>query len=149
MGELGERTYQLIVDIGSIFRERLLNHSTEPETMTITIIDPLNLTNLQNTELREIFSKGTKESVFYQEPTVMKPKNSAMPESREYLLNRIYAPALKVSYRSRWPRACWFTIPEVKQLLNDTNRTKTRRILMQRQHSSQIPPKTSMFDELD
>ncbi|RLF93072.1 hypothetical protein DRN45_06120, partial [Thermococci archaeon] len=43
--EYGERMYQFIVDIGDIFRERLLYHPTEPETLTIRFVDPYNLTS--------------------------------------------------------------------------------------------------------
>lgn len=146
MGELGEKTYQLIIDIGYIFRERLLNHSTEPETLTVALQDPLNLKLPPNREVYEIFTKGTKESVFYERSMGMRPKNPAMPEMREYILNRIYAPALKISYRSRWPRACEFTVSEIKNLLDDTLRSDVKRTLLKKQQTSRIYREPNMFD---
>lgn len=149
MGELGERTHQLIIDIGYVFRERLLKHSTEPETLTIALVDPLSLKHKSNREVYEVFSKGTKESVFYERSTSMKPKEPVKPEAKEFVLNRIYAPALKISYRSRWPRACKFTVSEIKTLLDDNLRPEAKKKLLKKQYTSRLLEEPYMFDGLE
>ncbi len=138
IGELGEKTHQLIKDIGYIFRKRLLNHPTEPETLTIALANPLELNDTLNREIYEIFSKGVKESVFYERQMSMKPKNPSKPEMKEFILNRIYAPALKISYRSRWPRACDFTVTEIKNLLDSSLRHDAKKALLNK-HGSYRP----------
>ena len=74
----------------------------------------------------------------------MKPKNSAKPEIKEFLLNRIYTPALKISYRSRWPRACEFSTSNINKLLDNKFRMKIYKALLKKQHNQ----KSSNISEL-
>jgi len=133
IGELGEKTYQLLTDLGYIFRERLLKHPTEPETLTISLTDPLNLRLPENREAEEIFSKGMKESVFYGRPLSVIPKDPTSPKTQEYILNRVYSPALRISYRARWPRTCNFTVSQIQELLNEKIRSNFLKILLKKQ----------------
>jgi len=133
----GEIMYQLIVDLGDIFRERLVHHPTEPETLTIRILDPLNLSSLG--VLSNLLSHGVKESIMYErkETSSMKPKQSTRPQPKEYVLNRIYSPTLEISYRPRWPRGSEFTVAELVSLLDSTKREDTKRKLQQKQHGNE------------
>lgn len=130
----GERMYQFIVDIGDIFRERLLYHPTEPETLTISVTDPCNLK--YNSLLNNIFSYSIRESILYErkETSSMKPKQSTRPQSKEYVLNRIYSPILEISYRSRWPRGTEFTTSQLLKLLTTRKRNETKKNLQRKQH---------------
>jgi hypothetical protein len=129
----GETMYQFIVDIGEIFRERLLYHSNEPETLTISVKDPEVIEH--SGLLKLLLCHSVKESILYEkkEPSTMKPKHPCSA-AKEYSLNRIYAPVLEISYRPRWPRVSNFTTLELKEFLNPKNRTKVKRLLRRRQH---------------
>lgn len=133
IGELGEKTHQLLTDLGYIFRKRLLNHPTEPETLTISLTDPLNLRLPENRETEEIFSKGTKESVFYERPLSVTPKDPTSPKTQEYILNRVYSPALKISYRARWPRTCDLAVSQIQELLDEKLRSNSLKTLLKKQ----------------
>jgi hypothetical protein len=124
----GERIYQFIVDIGDILRERLLFHPTEPECLSIALIDPTNLEKRGNHMLNDILSYAERESILYQrkETSSYRPKQPYRPRSREYMLNRIYAPVLGLSYRARWGRNA-FTTMELNALLDDQKRLKAKK----------------------
>lgn len=126
--EYGEKIYQFVVDIGDILRERLLNHPTEPESLAITIIDPINISRYN--ELDQILSYCERESIFYKrkETSAYKPKQSGEPRVREYILNRIYAPIMGLSYSSRWGRNK-ITTNELAELLDENKRKQTLRNL--------------------
>lgn len=130
--EHGEKMYQFIVDIGDIFRERLLNHSSEPETLTVSITNPNNLES--SNLLNSILSHSVRESILYEreETSSMRPKQSTRPKSKEYVLNRVYSPILEISYRPRWPRGSKFTTSELADLLNPYKRDMTKRKLQHR-----------------
>lgn len=140
----GEIMYQFIVDLGDIFRERLLYHPTEPETLTIRILDPLNLSSSEL--LSDLLFHGVKESIMYErkETSSMKPKQSTRPQPKEYVLNRIYSSTLEVSYRARWPRGSEFTVSELSSLLDPTERENTKRRLQKKQHSNEKTDKKDM-----
>jgi hypothetical protein len=126
----GERIYQFIVDIGDILRERLLSHPTEPECLSIALTDPTNLNKTSNTLLADILSYSERESILFQrkETSSYRPKQPYRARSREYMLNRIYAPILGLSYRARWGRNA-FTTTELNQLLDERKRDRTKRLL--------------------
>jgi len=132
--EYGDKMYQFIVDIGDIFRERLLYHSTEPETLTISLTDPYNLE--PDSILNLLLSHSIKESILCQrmETSSMKPKQSNKIKSKEYVMNRIYSPMLEISYRPRWPRGSRFSTSELSSLLDPKTRDKMKGKLQARQH---------------
>ncbi|MFX1538409.1 MAG: hypothetical protein ACFFDI_29815, partial [Promethearchaeota archaeon] len=149
MHQHGEKTYQLVLDLGDIFRERLLNHLTEPETITISIQHPLNLRARVCSALKQILNDGTKESVFYERKQSMKPKTPLASQTKEYVLNRVYAPVLGSSYRPRWPRAVSLTTNDLLGLLDENKRPQTKQKLLKQQHSKPQRDKHPTFDDLE
>ena len=135
--EYGEVMYQFIVDLGDIFRERLLYHPTEPESLTISLVDPYNLNS--NRPLKLLLSHSIRESILCErkETSSMKPKQSSRPRPKEYVLNRIYSPILEISYRPRWPRGSEFMTSELISLLTPNTRDETKRKLQQKQHGKE------------
>ena len=146
--EYGEKMYQFIVDLGNIFRERLLYHPTEPETLTISLIDPYNLISYHL--LNSIFSYSIRESVLYErkETSSMKPKLSTRTQPKEYILNRIYSPILEISYRPRWPRGNEFITSELMDLLTLDKRDEIKRKLQLKQHGKIEREKTKSLFKL-
>lgn len=138
VGISGEMMYQFVADIGDIFRERLLFHSSEPETLSISIKDPQNLTKDEYRLLKNFLSHSVRESILYkrEETSSYRPKQTTMIRTKDYVLNRIYTPALEISYRTRWGR-CHFTIKELSDLLNPDNRTKAKKELQQKQRADE------------
>ncbi len=132
--EHGEIMYQFVVDVGSVLRERLLHHSSEPETLTISLKDPSNLKG--ESLLESLLMHSVMESILYEKmlTSSMKPK-IAEKISKEYALNRIYAPVLELSYRPRWPRGSEFSVNELSSLLDPEQRDEARRKLQKRQRS--------------
>jgi len=133
--EYGETMYQFIVDLGDIFRERLLYNPTEPETLTISLMDSYNLKS--ESLLGMLLSHSIRESILCKrmETSSMKPKQLGKIKPKEFTMNRVYSPILEISYRPRWPRGNEFTVSELASLLNPKTRGKTKRKLQQRQHS--------------
>lgn len=145
--EQGERIYQFIVDLGDILRERLLYHPTEPECLSITLIDPYNLSKDENTLLDNIFSYSERESILYQrkETSAYKAKQSNTMRGREYILNRMYAPILGLSYRSRWGRNR-FKTAQLIGLLDEIKRGEVKKKLLKRIKKEDIREGITMFD---
>jgi len=131
--EQGEKIYHFIVALGEILNQRLLYHSTEPECLAITIVDPQNLTKDINSGLRDILVFSEKESLLYKrkETSAYKPKQFSSSRGREYVLNRIYAPVLGLSYRARWGRNR-FSCNELRKLLNSRTEEKMKKELSNR-----------------
>jgi hypothetical protein len=149
MHEHGEKTYQLVLDLGDIFRERLLHHPTEPETLTIALSHPAGLRTGPGGELLQMLNDGVKESVFYERKESVRPKISDGVQHREYVLNRVYAPVLGISYRPRWPRACSFAIDDLLGLMDETRRNKIKRALLKQQRPKSGGKEHPTFDSLD
>ena len=145
--EHGERTYQFIVDIGDLLEDRLLNHPTEPECLSLTLSDPINLSSENNAMLNDILSYSERESILYKrkETVAYKPKQSTETKVREYLLNRIYSPILGLSYRTRWGRNK-FTTTELIGLLEESKRKETMRNLKVRIKKEEMGAETKLFD---
>ncbi|MCK5606465.1 toll/interleukin-1 receptor domain-containing protein [Candidatus Pacearchaeota archaeon] len=145
--EHGEKIYQFIVDIGYLLEERLLNHPTEPECLSFTLTDPINLNSKENVILSDILSYTERESILYKrkETTAYKPKQSAETKAREYLLNRIYAPILGLSYRTRWGRNK-FTTTEIMGLLVESKRKETMRQLKDRIKKEEMDKESKLSD---
>lgn len=132
--ENGEEMYQLIGDLGDIFRERLLSHPSEPETLVINLKDPYNLKN--NPFLTKIISHSIMESIFYERKATSSTisKNVYESKSKQYVLNRIFSPILRISHRARWARGCEFSTSELAILLDPLKKQNIKREILQRQH---------------
>jgi hypothetical protein len=145
--EQGERIYHFIVDLGDILRERLLFHPTEPECLSITLVDPDNLSKNSNVLLNNVLNFSERESLLYKrkETSACRPKQSTKMRGREYILNRIYAPILGLSHRARWGRNR-FTTAELGGLLDERKREKIKMRLLNRIKKEDIDEKVTLFD---
>ncbi len=132
--ENGEEMYQLIVDLGDIFRERLLSHPSEPETLVINLKDPYNLKN--SPYLNKIISHSVMESIFYERKASSATISKTVYESKskQYVLNRIFSPILRISHRARWARGCEFSTSELAILLDPNKKQNVKKEILQRQH---------------
>lgn len=139
IGISGEMIYQFVTDIGDVFRERLLFHSSEPETLSISIKDPQILNKDKFLLLNNFLNHSVRESILYkrEETSSYRPKQTTSIRTKDYILNRIYTPALEISYRTRWGR-CYFTVKELSDLLDPDNRGKIKKDLQQRQKTDEI-----------
>lgn len=139
----GEMMYQFVTDLGDIFRERLLYHSSEPEILNISLSDPQQLSSKKT--LNNFFKHAVKESVLYkkEETSSYRPKKSTSIRPKEFVLNRVYTPALEISHRARWGR-CHFSTKEVCDLLSPDNREDTKKRLQLRQRKEDHP---SLFED--
>ena len=99
--EYGISMRNFILDIGDIFRTKLLYDNNEPETIRIGIEDSF---DSWPKSLQELITTGIRESVFLkvEDPEIMRQKNTTSHRPVELLLNRMYCPALGISYAARW-----------------------------------------------
>ena len=126
MGEdYGIKMQRFVLDMGDIFRTRLLYDNNEPETIRLAIEEPQ---ERWTNRLQSMLNSGLKESVFQrlEETKAMRTKNPTAHRPTEYILNRIYAPALGITYTVRWRTL--FKAKELDELLDEqsTSRIKTR-----------------------
>src|SRR3989304_2495771 len=146
MGINGEIIYQFVTDIGDIFRERLLFHSSEPETLSISVKDSHNLDGEEFSLLKALLKHGVRESILYkrEETSSYRPKQSTGIRTKDYVLNRVYTPALEISHRARWGR-CNFYVKELSNLITSETREKTKKNLQKRQGKEE--KKAPLFGE--
>jgi hypothetical protein len=128
----GPKIQQLAIDLGDVFRQKLLNHLSEPEAARLSITDPHTLEDSSYEEVRRILDVAEMHSVL-QVPRGLggiRPKHATEVQPLEYLLNRVYAPVLQFSSRPRWRTN--FKSHEVKDLLDANQRQATKAELMRR-----------------
>ncbi|MBI4689271.1 MAG: hypothetical protein HY754_03240 [Nitrospirae bacterium] len=141
----GEVMYQFVTDIGDIFRERLLFHSSEPETLSISVKDPHNLAHKEWHLINNFFTHGVRESILYErkETSSYRPKQTTGIRTKDYVLNRVYTPALEISHRARWGR-CRFSVKELSYLITADKREAVKKNLQERQR---LTEKNPLFDK--
>ena len=101
---VGPQIQQLVIDLGDIFRAKLLKHGSEPEGSRLALHDPHRLEEPAYKDANTILTEGIVHSIF-QNPTRrrgMRPKHLTDVQPQEYILNRVYSPSLAISPRSRW-----------------------------------------------
>ena len=101
---VGPQIQQLVIDLGDIFRAKLLKHNSEPEASRLAIHDPHRLEESASEDLRTMLTEAVVHSIF-QNPAPrggMRPKHATDIQPREYILNRVYSPSLSISPRPRW-----------------------------------------------
>jgi hypothetical protein len=128
----GESLKYFLLDLGDCFRQKLLKHTSEPEAARIAIKDPESLSNAKYVLLDRIIHIGVKEGVFQLvdgRPGI-RPKHVEDPQPVEVNIARIYAPALQMSPRLRWPTQ--FACAELVGLLLPDERRKTKSKLIER-----------------
>jgi hypothetical protein len=124
----GPKIRQFTIDIGDIFRQKLLHHLSEPEAARIRIVDPHRLYTPDFEETNELLDLANMHSVLQEFSGRPKHVTDVRPE--EYVLNRIYSPALRFSPRYRW--ATEFTCLDIKNLLDPDKRKKTKSRLIKK-----------------
>ncbi len=128
----GPEIRQFTIDLGDIFRQKLLHHLSEPEAARIRIVDPHRLSTSDFEETRKLLDLAEMHSVLqgYGGRGGMRPKHATDVQPKEYVLNRIYAPDLQFSPRYRWSTE--FTCQNIKSLLDPDKRQETKSQLIQK-----------------
>ena len=100
----GERLKYLLLDLGDCLRQKLLWHSSEPESASIAVVDPHVLRTEKYQGVQEMLNLGVKEGVFLPVDgrSGVRPKHVEDPQPVEVNIARIFAPALEISPRFRW-----------------------------------------------
>lgn len=121
--EDGIKLQRLVIDLGDIFRTRLLYDNNEPETIRIGIT---NSRSEWPQAVSRIIKTALNESVFHKisEGEAMRPKASTSFRPSEFLINRIYTPALEIGYGARWRSN--FSVAELDGLMDPKKRSVTK-----------------------
>lgn len=101
---VGPSIQQLVIDLGDIFRAKLLRHNSEPEGSRLAIHDAHRLQEAAFKDARMILTQAISHSIF-QTPALrggMRPKHPSDVQPQEFILNRVYSPSLGISPRPRW-----------------------------------------------
>ena len=101
---VGPQIQQLVIDLGDIFRAKLLKHNSEPEGSRLAVHDPHLLEESASRESEMVLTQAVIHSIF-QNPDPrggMRPKHPTDVQPQEYILNRVYSPSLAISPRPRW-----------------------------------------------
>lgn len=132
ISNFGQKIHQFTIDLGDIFRQKLMNHLSEPEAARIRIVDPQQLFSENFQETRKIIDLAQMHSVLQGRNGRggMRPKHTTDVQPEEYVLNRIYAPVLQFSPRPRW--ATEFTCQEIRSLLDSDKRQEIKSQLIQK-----------------
>ena len=115
---VGPQIQQLVIDLGDIFRAKLLRHNSEPEGSRLAIHDPHRLEESSSWGAKAMLTAAVSHSIF-QTPSTrggMRPKHLSDIQPQEYILNRVYSPSLAIS-----PRVRWRTRISIKDLLELTD----------------------------
>lgn len=146
-GRNGSKMYELILDIGEILRRKLLKDPNEPETLAISIRNPDLLEDPSFSDLRHLLDKAVRESLLMEriESDTPLPKDPLKNKTRDFSLNRIYAPVLRLSYRTRW-RGFKLRTEEFARLIDHSERDRTKLMLLNRAPGRGIEDDSSLDD---
>lgn len=147
----GPKIHQFTIDLGDIFRQKLLYHLSEPEAARIRIVDPQQLFNENFEEIRKIIDLALMHSVLQRRSGRggMRPKHATDVQPEEYVLNRIYAPVLQYSSRPRWSTD--FTCNEILSLLDSDKRQVAKSQFIQKltpQKQNRDRMQTTLFNPI-
>ena len=128
----GEQLKYFLLDLGDCLRYRLLRHTSEPESARLAIKDPQLLLTDKFARLDFFLNLGVKEGVFQ---TVsgrpgIRPKHLDDPQPVEFNVARIFAPALQISPRLRWPTSV--SCSDLLGLLDGEQRRRTKSALLKK-----------------
>ena len=103
----GETLKFLLLDLGTCLRQKLLEHTSEPEAGRLTIKNAELLRQPEFAVLLSVLNLGVREGVFQTKEgrPAFRPKHTSDPQGVEFNLSRILAPVLEISPRLRW-RTC-------------------------------------------
>jgi hypothetical protein len=121
---------QMVSDLGSILRNRLLRHPSEPEANRLEIGDYNRLSDPENSDLAEVIDGAIIWSVFHLHGVskAFLPRNTSRPPQAQLVINRIYAPILGFSARSRWRVS--ISVKDLRELSQPEERVRAFRRLM-------------------
>jgi hypothetical protein len=130
--EVGEILKRLIADLGYILRQRLLNHPSEPEVITIRVKDYHRLDGPSHKQLADVLDAAVTWSVLQvkDEAQAFRPRNTERPPSIEFVINRIYCPALQLSPRARM--RIEIAVDDLNKLIDSAHRQEMYRILVRK-----------------
>lgn len=105
--EHGETLKFLLLDLGACLRQKLLEHTSEPEAGRLTIKNAELLQQPEFATLLAILNLGVREGVFQTKEgrPAFRPKHTSDPQGVEFNVSRVLAPVLEISPRLRW-RTC-------------------------------------------
>jgi hypothetical protein len=128
----GPALFDLLLDLGDIFKGKLLYHMSEPEAARVAIKDPKQLEEAQYEEFVQILNDGLKWSVFQDTgaASAYLPKHKFDVRSSEFTLNRIFAPKLQISPRSRWRTN--FSVEDLAGLCDPQLHSQKKKEIMKR-----------------
>jgi hypothetical protein len=119
----GPKLHKLIIDIGDILEEKLLNHTSEPTAQILTIKESDSIS--EDSVLGQVLYKAEESSVLIRKPG-REPKNRSQPITKTYHINRIFTPALQIPSIYKWTTNLYPS--DLEGLLD--NRVDTRDRLM-------------------
>jgi hypothetical protein len=122
----------LLLDLADIVREKLITHMSEPEASRIVIKDPDKLNIDSNKALAYVLDDALRWSVFQnmEISTAYYPKHKSDVRQSDFILNRLYAPKLKISPRARWRTQ--FTVEDLGKLIHPDTRVDRRNQLLKK-----------------
>ena len=125
----GEELKYFLLDLGDCLRDKLLNHTSEPEAARLTLKDPEMLETDTMKHLKRILAVGKREGVFQTKEGLpaFKPKHGSDPQPAEFNICRVYAPVLQISPRLRWRTN--MTCEQLHRLLQPPARAQAKREL--------------------
>ena len=121
---------QMVSDLGNILRNRLLHHSSEPEGNRLEINDFNRLSAPENIDVAKVIDAAIIWSVFHLDGVskAFLPRNTSRPPQAQLVINRIYAPILEFSPRSRW--RVNLSVRDLRELSQPEKRVRAFRRLM-------------------
>lgn len=141
----GPQLRRLVIDLGDIFREKLENHSSEPEAARITITNPERLDRSE--EVEKLLNKAEEHSVLRKESGRggMRPKNKSEQQPVTYTLNRVFTPALEISPNYRWRTK--FKVEDIEELMSQENRNEAKDRIRSRVSDESYDSQQQRFSE--
>ena len=145
---IGPQIQQLVIDLGDIFRAKLLKHNSEPEASRLAVHDPHRLEEAASKSARTMLAEAISHSIF-QNPSTrggMRPKHLSDIQPQEYILNRVYSPSLAISPRPRWRTR--ISTKDLLELMDPGLRQSAKARLTRRVSNSRTGVSDSLQSEL-
>ena len=139
---------QMVSDLGNILRNRLQHHPSEPEANRFEINDFNRLSTPENTDVAKVIDGAIIWSVLHLDGVskAFLPRNTSRPPQAQLVINRIYAPILGFSPRSRW--RVNLSVRDLRELTQPERRIPAFQRLMKSIGSEQHDPKQPELPEI-
>ena len=145
---VGPTIQQLVIDLGDVFRSKLLRHNSEPEGSRLAVHDAHRLDESAFKDAKMVLTQAISHSIF-QTPALrggMRPKHLSDIQPQEYILNRVYSPSLGISPRPRWRTR--ISTKDLLELMDPALRQSTKSRLTRQVISPRTSESRSMQSEL-